>query len=294
MSCAGPVSPVRTSGSAPRTSHATGAGWSSRSGRPGGAAIEPLGPLTEPPRRPSYYQRRIEGPSLAAIYLGDRSSARLGGVTLQEVGRPGAPFAYAGSLGPWPLAPIILGRLEALGTTLAAAFGLAGLFGVDFILRDGQPWPVEVNPRYTASVEVLELALGRTLLADHARGFSIVDSRNRGLGRGEATSGSESSTQRARSGSRTASAVPLFRSPSRFPRLGDVPCPGTSFLPGTPVLTVFAHGSSLEACRRRLERKTASWEAPAFRGWISGPVGCVKHARSSSRKTMVCFTHPAK
>ena len=40
------------------------------------------------------------------------------------------------------------------------AFGLVGLFGVDLILRDGEPWPVEVNPRYTASVEVLELALG--------------------------------------------------------------------------------------------------------------------------------------
>ena len=56
-----------------------------------------------------------------------------------------------------------------MGATLAASFGLIGLFGVDLILRDDVPWPVEVNPRYTASVEVLELALGRSLLADHAR-----------------------------------------------------------------------------------------------------------------------------
>ena len=46
-----------------------------------------------------------------------------------------------------------------------SAFGLAGWFGVDFILRDGIPWPVEINPRYTASVEIHELASGRSLLA---------------------------------------------------------------------------------------------------------------------------------
>jgi predicted ATP-grasp superfamily ATP-dependent carboligase len=226
----------------------------------GGWGIEPLEPLTGQPRRPSYYQQRIDGPSLAAVYLGDRSSARLAGVTLQEVGRPGAPFAYAGSVGPWPLAPIVLGRLEVLGATLAAAFRLAGLFGVDFVLREGEPWPVEVNPRYTASVEVLELALGRALLADHARIFDRRFSEPMPLV-GRTHVGKRilyaSGPLRSPDGERPAR---LFRAPSRFPRLGDVPQPGTDFLPGAPVLTVFAHGSSLESCRRRLERKTAGWE----------------------------------
>ena len=49
---------------------------------------------------------------------------------LQEIGRPGAPFAYVGSLGPWPIAPIVQERLEILGGSLATAFGLVGLFGV--------------------------------------------------------------------------------------------------------------------------------------------------------------------
>ena len=36
--------------------------------------------------------------------------------------------------------------------------GLRGVFGIDAIVRNGVPWPVEVNPRYTASVEVIEIA----------------------------------------------------------------------------------------------------------------------------------------
>ena len=60
-------------------------------------------------------------------------------------------------------------RIGLLGDFLAASYRLVGLFGVDFILSDGQPWPVEINPRYTASVEVLELALRRSLLAEHRR-----------------------------------------------------------------------------------------------------------------------------
>ena len=59
--------------------------------------------------------------------------------------------------------------MEILCRTLAQGCGLIGLFGVDFILSEGVPWPLEVNPRYAASVEVLELAIGRSLLAEHRR-----------------------------------------------------------------------------------------------------------------------------
>jgi predicted ATP-grasp superfamily ATP-dependent carboligase len=229
-------------------------------GSAGGWGIEPLGPSTQPPQRPSYYQERIEGPSLAAIYLGDRMSARLRGVTVQEIGHPAAPFAYIGSLGPWPLDRIVLGRLEALGATLATAFGLAGLFGVDFVLQGEQPWPVEVNPRYTASVEVLELALGSSLLADHARIFDTAfPAAKPRAGRHHVAKRIlyAANPFRFPVGERRTG---VSRDPSRFPRLGDIPWPGTDFLPGVPVLTVFAHGASLESCRRRLDQKAAGWE----------------------------------
>src|SRR5205814_9173037 len=80
-----------------------------------------------------------------------------------------APFAYRGSLGPCPIRPALAARLEKLGDRLASVFGLVGWFGVDYVLDDGLPWPVEINPRYTASVEIHELAAGRSLLGEHRR-----------------------------------------------------------------------------------------------------------------------------
>ena len=50
---------------------------------------------------------------------------------------------------------------------LAAEFDLVGLFGVDFIDDGEQLWPIEINPRYTASVEILERACRFSAVAWH-------------------------------------------------------------------------------------------------------------------------------
>ncbi len=117
--------------------------------------------------QPCYFQERITGPSLSALFLAREDGCELAGITAQILGRPGAPFAYVGSLGPWTVSPREERNVEELGRLIAASFGLRGLFGIDFILRDGFPWLVEVNPRYTAAVEVLELGTGRTYLDAH-------------------------------------------------------------------------------------------------------------------------------
>ena len=101
--------------------------------------------------------------------IASRSAASLIGVTRQLIGAPGSPFAYRGSIGPYAVSEGLKRRLDSMGWVLASEFALVGLFGVDYILSDGEPWPVEVNPRYTASVEVLELAMRRSLLAEHLR-----------------------------------------------------------------------------------------------------------------------------
>src|SRR5207245_906250 len=99
----------------------------------------------------------------------ERSRARLIGITRQWIGIEGSPFAYRGSVGPLPVPESLASRLQALGDALVVGFGLVGWFGVDYCLRDGIPWPVEINPRYTASLEIHELASGRSFLAEHER-----------------------------------------------------------------------------------------------------------------------------
>jgi predicted ATP-grasp superfamily ATP-dependent carboligase len=129
-----------------------------------------IGLLDEPsllPSEPCYYQEWVGGPSFSAIFLASAARAEYIGATHQLIGAEGLPFAYQGSIGPWPVSDRLRQALEHLGSVLTEAFNLVGLFGVDYILRDDAPWPVEVNPRYTASVEVLELTLGRSLMAEH-------------------------------------------------------------------------------------------------------------------------------
>ncbi len=258
----------------------------------GGRGVQPLGPNSRPVRVPSYYQERIAGPSLSALFIGDRSGARLCGVTRQWVGRGGARFAYRGSLGPWPVSDRESARIGLLGESLAASYRLVGLFGVDFILSDGQPWPVEINPRYTASVEVLELALRRSLLAEHRRACEPgappppevplpspplppgEGARRAGEGPGPLEANSPGSLH----GRLVVGKIILFAparchlpdlddweppsSPPPFavPRLGDIPHPGAIFEAGDPVMTLFALGRSPATCSARLRRAHDSWE----------------------------------
>src|SRR5262249_18435246 len=115
----------------------------------------------------------------AAVYVADGSSARLLGVTRMLVGEAwlhARAFHYCGSIGPVRTQPPLLEALERLGNALAKGFGLFGLFCVDFVMRAAIPWPLEVNPRYTASVEVLEYSSGLRALALHREVFKPQDS----------------------------------------------------------------------------------------------------------------------
>ena len=66
-------------------------------------------------------------------------------------------YRWCGNLVP-PRVPVPLDQPQAICSRLAAAFGLRGPFGVDFIWDGERAWVVEVNPRPTASLEVIEAA----------------------------------------------------------------------------------------------------------------------------------------
>ncbi|MGE0385863.1 MAG: ATP-grasp domain-containing protein [Gammaproteobacteria bacterium] len=108
-----------------------------------------------------FLQARIDGPPVAGLFLGDGRDACFVGVTAQIVGDAAfgaAGFIYCGSIGPLRCPVRQLPRWRAIGSSLARRFALRGLFGVDAILHRGVPIPIEVNPRYTAAVEVHERA----------------------------------------------------------------------------------------------------------------------------------------
>lgn len=122
------------------------------------------------------WQREIrDGVSLGAVFVGDGSSAELWGVTRQLLDDPdfgslrgGAAgehaFHYCGSIGPVELPVAAHEQIAGLGRFLAGEFRLRGIFGLDLVLVRDEPWLIEINPRFTASVEVLEQATGRNAM----------------------------------------------------------------------------------------------------------------------------------
>ncbi len=230
----------------------------------GGRSIRPLVEASTPPGRPSIYQERIEGTSLAAVFVGKLCGATLLGVTRQLLGRDGEPFAYIGSIGPWPISERTRAEVRAVGSALTEAFGLRGLFGVDLILKaDGRPVPVEVNPRYTASVEVLELTAGRSFLAEHRGAFEggppeVPRSRARSpacVGKAILFADRRCTLPALEAWRPRTQALRTFA----VPVVADVPAAGEVFEAGAPILTVMARGTSVGACEVALHARLDRW-----------------------------------
>ena len=235
----------------------------------------------EPASPRHYFQEFIAGVPMSAIYTDDN----LLGVTEQLIGEPWLhtpPFAYCGNVGP------IVAPVPALH-----APALRGVWGIDFILSNGVPFPVEVNPRYTAGAEVLE----------HARGWEEptppapaepTPPAPLPKGKGEQDVSLRSTAAEASASERASSSpFPLGRGaggvgscvgkaiyyaahafhfpasgpwdadlagpfdPWRLPGFADIPDAGSAIQPGGPVLTFFAHGRTPAETRKRLQSRAA-------------------------------------
>lgn len=143
----------------------------------GGVGIQRWHPNISMPQSPRrfYLQEFIEGEPCAAVFVTSPGRTQLLGVTQQLVGVSwlNAPeFSYCGSISFEP-SPELARQVQRLGEALAHGCGLLGIFGIDFIVRDGVPFLIEVNPRYTASVEVIEHATGVAALALHQAAFAV-------------------------------------------------------------------------------------------------------------------------
>ena len=184
---------------------------------------------------PTYFQQFNEGTPCSAVYVAAEGDAKLLGVTRQLLEEPS--FRYLGSIGPMPLDETTREQFCALGQTLAAEFQLVGLFGVDAVLNSDGIWPVEINPRYTASVEVLERALGIHFIAMH-----VTACRERTLPT-TLPSVADRIVGKAIHFAEEDCTIKLDLR-ATFNALADIPAIGTQIHKRSPVATVFAEGNS--------------------------------------------------
>jgi predicted ATP-grasp superfamily ATP-dependent carboligase len=217
------------------------------------------------------YQKLVGGTPCAAVFIASKGRAQLLGVTRQLIGEPwlrSHGFQYAGSIGPWPVSATTRETLKRLGDVLSAEFELIGLFGVDFILDDENVWTIEINPRYTASVEIVERCTGASAIAAHvvACGGTVGDSLSTQPERtchGKAILFANRDFVISQEFADFSLAESLQ---APWPSLGDVSVAGTPIESGRPILTVFASGANVADVELRLRERVVELENNLYIG----------------------------
>lgn len=174
-------------------------------------------------------------------------------------------FGYCGSIGPLSLESNIRKDLERLGVELTNRFNLRGVFGVDAIRVGGEIWILEINPRFSASMELIERHANRSLMQLHMASFDsswnhteaannirqrtvpkstdllpeqpaktvaqqLTGKAIQYVPKGDAWIVGEGFVESARQANRQCD----------WPLIADIPRTGTRLLPGQPAFTVFA------------------------------------------------------
>jgi predicted ATP-grasp superfamily ATP-dependent carboligase len=201
-----------------------------------------------------YVQQLIEGTVGSVVFVAARGHAVPLGVSQQLVGEAafGATgYRYCGSMlatgdaGAFDEADGLLPRAFALAAAAAAEFELVGINGIDFVAHGAVPVPIEINPRWSASIELVERAGGDSVFGAHL---------------GACTTGilpplpqpPAVVVGKAVVFARCDSIVRDNRAWLLDPDVRDVPRTGEHIRAGQPVCTVYAQADTMAACRAGL------------------------------------------
>ncbi|MGH7509833.1 MAG: ATP-grasp domain-containing protein [Gemmatimonadales bacterium] len=233
--------------------------WLLKPRRSGGGHGIRIWGARQPVAKTSYLQEHITGIPGSVLFAADGSRAVPLGLSRQLVGdaRLGASgFRYCGSLLATPGAPLFprqeeLGKAAAeLASAVTEEFGLVGLNGLDFVARGGVPCPIEVNPRFSASMELIERAHGVSMFSLHLRACRGVLPTT--------APGSAEVEGKAIVFARRDVVVGETRPWVEDSCIADVPHPGEPIARGRPICTVFARAGDAPSCHRLLIRRAAA------------------------------------
>jgi predicted ATP-grasp superfamily ATP-dependent carboligase len=215
------------------------------------------------PRAGELIQEFIEGRAMSGSFLATAGQGcQLLGVCNQLTGvrefGATSPFQFCGAVGPVELDTAGLNAVRRMGEEVQRLTGCRGLFGIDFILaRTGEIFLLEINPRPTSSMEVIERALGISLMGLHVQAFVQrevnMDGARTFADRVFGKAIRFHSGRRVHFVKRRESAQ--WMRGSRQQRLADIPAAGTRIIAGQPVFTVLAAGSDEAEVLGRLRRR---------------------------------------
>lgn len=213
-------------------------GWlTKRIGGSGGRHIRTCEATTTEHRR-RYFQKQLSGErlSVGGVFGSDRAHLAL---TRQWITpSPEQPFRFGGAVSMPDVAAGLRHKFESAALGVASAFRIVGMASFDFIVSDGTPHLLEVNPRPGASLDVLDDSAGSLFRAHLAACL------------GNTQSGQQPEQPQ------TARAMAILHADRGPLTLGMTPWPAWSadrgppgtFIPkGTPLASVFAHAATADA-----------------------------------------------
>ncbi len=211
-------------------------------GGAGGGHVRPVAPDSGAMKAAHYYQRRVAGRPISALFLANGREALLLGWSEQwPAPDPSHPFRFGGAVQPAVLSEGVTRPILAALGRLAGETGLVGLNSLDLMVEEGGAFHVlEVNPRPGASLDIFDGEGAGALFGRHV----------------EACAGRLNPGWRAPAQASAMSVVYADRAlnvPLDVPWpswLADRPAPGARIAPGAPVCTVMAEAKDGAAARR--------------------------------------------
>jgi predicted ATP-grasp superfamily ATP-dependent carboligase len=221
-------------------------GWLvKRAGAAGGAHVRPA---AEGRRSDGdYFQRRVEGEAWSATFVADGREARLLAFC-RGLSAPaeGAPFRYGGVVGPVDAGAAFRDAVAAALDRLVPETGLLGLCGADLVRGASGWWLIEINPRPTAALEVIDRG-APPLMALH-----VAAAARRAL-----TPWSAPATPAGAAVVFAPAAIAAIAAIEWPGWVADRPRPGTPIEAGGPIVTVRAEAATPASVRDKLASRAA-------------------------------------
>ncbi len=203
-------------------------------------------------------QRYVDGIPASVCFIANGCKSVLIGLSSQLIGLDdlGATgFTWCGNILPLSFdekeSHYIIGQMENITSLLTNHFNLKGACGIDIVIKRDKkgrltPYILEINPRYTASMELVENLYGLNIYSIHINAlqgklpdFSLADKH---------------STQFLAKGILFARNDIKIKETANWKRRGirDIPFEGDMIEKEHPVCTILADGSDYNECRSNL------------------------------------------
>ena len=231
----------------------------------------------------AYIQKRLPGVAIGVTFLSSEFGSTVVGAAAAwspESKPTTSHYKYCGSYGPIPLTDEQIDRLQRFAGSVGRESGLLGLWQADFLVHHGSLTLLEINPRWSASMDILDVCLDLGLVEMH---FDCVC---KNLSQAAFEQVRMKACKRARESIESMMGKLVVYAPNAFTvsqaqsdhwwanrwecdvksrrnrcQFADIPLAGTEVAIGDPILTVLNSGSSRESILCNLQKAKSAVES---------------------------------